>query len=697
MLFFEQWDLKKKLASTGIVVTLVPLLIIMLLLFLQNSQMTGIAVRNGNDSSLEKLDGNINSIYEMCRLKQEMTEQELQHSLNVAEDYLQRAGGISQGSGNIAWDAVNQLNSQSTNVGLPPMLLGGRTLEKTSDPSQELPVIDTIKRLTGAVSTVFQRMNEPGDMLRVATNVLNKQGKRAIGTYIPTRNTDGQANPVLSKVLKGETYIGRAFVVDDWYLAAYRPLWDEGHARVVGMLFVGVKQAAHDGLYQHMVGLKVGSTGYAFVLNTRGNDEGRYVVSKNGERDGEIIRDAKDENGKTFVQAMCAQGRELKNGEIGAIEYFWKNPGESKARKKIVHFRYFAPWDWLIAVGAYEDEFYQAVEEIHRVSDRSKLIALLLFVATLGLALLVWLWTANILTGQIRSISEDLGKGASETASAASQVSSASQLLAEASNRQASAIEDISRGNKEVSEMTSANTGNAAKARTLSGSVNEIADRGREKIEKMSVSIMEIKQASDETVKIIKTIDEIAFQTNLLALNAAVEAARAGDSGKGFAVVAEEVRNLAQRSAQAAKNTAELIQASSSKIDTGVAISHEAKAAFEEINSGAARVKTLVDTIALASEEQAQRIAQLNTSMGQVNKSTLENSSTAEEVASTAEELQSQVEMLREAARRLAGIIGSSAGRAPMPSYEGGSTPAPRPARPTRLPMATSFEPMHRR
>jgi len=205
---------------------------------------------------------------------------------------------------------------------------------------------------------------------------------------------------------------------------------------------------------------------------------------------------------------------------------------------------------------------------------------------------------------------------------------------------------------------TEGNSKDATEAKLVAATVNSVADEGRLKIEKMSAAIMEIQQASGETVKIIKTIDEIAFQTNLLALNAAVEAARAGESGKGFAVVAEEVRNLAQRSAQAAKNTAELIQKASQKTETGVAMSREVTQAFEQINQGSAKAKALVGKIAEASQEQARRIAGLSESTELVNKGTLENSSTSQEVASTAEELQSQVETLRQAVGALAEIIG---------------------------------------
>jgi hypothetical protein len=665
----SQWSLKKKLISLGVVVTLLPLLMVMILLLNQNTQMTGLAVQQGNEAALNRLGDSVNAVFEMCRVKKELAEQLVRSDLNVALNLLNRAGDFSLGSSTVAWQAVDQTKTDRVvALNLPTAQVGGRWLGQVTDPQQEVALVDTVQKITKTVVTVFQRMDDTGDMLRVATNVISKKGKRAIGTFIPAVNAGRVPNPVVSKVLQGQTYVGRAWVVDSWYITAYAPLWSSSHERVIGMLFVGVKQEAHDELYTYIAHLKIGQSGYVYVLNTQGDDEGRYVLSKGGQRDGESVRESRDAQGHYFIQDMCRQALALPADELGEMTYSWKNPGESAPRDKLARFRYFKEWDWLIGAGIYKDEFYQTAEHISAIGNRSKVVALLLGLAALGVSLLIWVWISNSITRKIYQVSRELGKGADETASAANQVSSASQALAEASNRQAGAMVEITRGNQELKTTTDANTQDAEEAKRVAATVNGIADEGRVKIDKMSVAIAEIQQASGETVKIIKTIDEIAFQTNLLALNAAVEAARAGEAGKGFAVVAEEVRNLAQRSAQAAKNTAELIQTASQKTETGVAISREVTQAFMEINQGSAKAKALVEKIALASAEQAKRIAVLNESTEQVNKGTLENSSTSQEVASTAEELQSQVETLRQAVGVLMEIIGASQAQAPLGS-----------------------------
>jgi methyl-accepting chemotaxis protein len=198
-----------------------------------------------------------------------------------------------------------------------------------------------------------------------------------------------------------------------------------------------------------------------------------------------------------------------------------------------------------------------------------------------------------------------------------------------------------------MSSMTKQNAANANEANTLAAAARSGADKGMQAMERMAGAIDDIKKSSDETAKIVKTIDDIAFQTNLLALNAAVEAARAGDAGKGFAVVAEEVRNLAQRSAEAAKNTANLIEGSVKNADGGVLISNEVAQALGEIADGARKVNDLVAEIAAASNEQNQGIAQISTGIAQMDSVTQQNAANAEESASAAEELSAQAQELQ--------------------------------------------------
>ena len=260
----------------------------------------------------------------------------------------------------------------------------------------------------------------------------------------------------------------------------------------------------------------------------------------------------------------------------------------------------------------------------------------------------------------INRIIDSLTEGADQVASASSQVSSASQSLAEGSTEQAAGLEETSSSLEEMSSMTKQNADNAQQANTLASEARKAANTGTESMARMNTAINDIQKSSDETAKIIKVIDEIAFQTNLLALNAAVEAARAGEAGKGFAVVAEEVRNLAMRSAEAAKNTANMIEESVKNSKNGVDIANEVGKVLEEIVQSIGKTTDLVSEIAAASAEQAQGIDQVNTAVAQMDKVTQQNAANAEESASASEELTAQAESMNDVVNDMVVLVGGS-------------------------------------
>jgi methyl-accepting chemotaxis protein len=252
------------------------------------------------------------------------------------------------------------------------------------------------------------------------------------------------------------------------------------------------------------------------------------------------------------------------------------------------------------------------------------------------------------IVGKIKSAISGINQGAQHVAEAAGQVTSASQSLAEGASEQAASLEETSSSLEEMSSMTRQSADRAGMAKNMMKEASQIVDKVNKHMNDMTVAIEEINRSSEETGKIIKTIDEIAFQTNLLALNAAVEAARAGEAGAGFAVVADEVRNLALRAADAAKNTATLIEKTIKTVKNGNDLTKSTREAFNENLQISSKVAQFIEEIASSSNEQAQGIGQVNIAVAEMDKVVQQNAASAEESASAAEDMNASATHLKQ-------------------------------------------------
>ncbi|HEY3296865.1 MAG TPA: methyl-accepting chemotaxis protein [bacterium] len=310
-----------------------------------------------------------------------------------------------------------------------------------------------------------------------------------------------------------------------------------------------------------------------------------------------------------------------------------------------------------------------AMAVANTAAGRGRVMAILFGISGVLISLAFGIFLSLNITRKLNRIVTESAEGASQIASAASQVSSAAQGVAQGSQEQAAAIEESSSSLEELASMTKQNADNAKSAASLAGETKSMMSKSAEGANAMDQAMKDIKSASDQTSKIVKTIDEIAFQTNLLALNAAVEAARAGEAGKGFAVVAEEVRNLAMRAAEAAKNTGSLIEENVNRVNGGVQIVDGLKTTLGQTVAAADKVTNLANEVAAASDEQSKGIEQINVAVTQMNAVTQQNSANAEEAASASEEAAGQAENLSDLVGELMMVV-NGRDKSARPSYQ---------------------------
>ena len=347
--------------------------------------------------------------------------------------------------------------------------------------------------------------------------------------------------------------------------------------------------------------------------------------------------------------AAAARAIQGENGAVRSLharKEIWQTAGFAHSQGALG----YAGLNWSALVRIDEAETMAILNAARREN------ALIFLAALLIVSLAAWL-TGTKIALPLRKISENVQRSSQETKNSADLVDETSCKLADGATNQAASVEETSSTLEELAAMTARNSDHVVEARARVEEANAVVNNMERRLETLISSMNEISAASEETRKIVKTIDEIAFQTNILALNAAVEAARAGGAGAGFAVVADEVRSLASRAAQAAKTTADLIDSNVKKIESGVQSAQQTSDGFAELSEKTARVSTIISEIASASEQQSEGIGQANDAINQINQVTQENAASSEETAAAARTMSAQACHIQALSQQLAQLI----------------------------------------
>jgi len=561
-------------------------------------------------------------------------------------------------------DTAATIDVQGKSV--PTLSNGGKAL------NLDFTIPDRFTKLTGGNATIFAASGE--DFVRVSTSVKNEKGERAVGTVLD------HASAAYAPLRAGRPFSGLLTLFGKQYMTRYDPIKD-ATGKVIGILYVGVDIGKEmTAMKDKIKSLKVGQTGYFYVLNSAPGKALGTLVAHPAKQDTNIL-DSKDAEGRLFV-------REILEKKTGTIVYPWKNEesGETAARAKSVSYVHFAPWNWVIAGGTYVDEITAESTQLRNRYIGFGLVALLVFAVLLFVlvraivtrpltrardsAMLIaegdltvtmdagqqdeigrLAAAMNDISHKLSSVVGNVRDGAEQIATASQEIATGNQDLCSRTEEQAASLAATAMSMEELTTTVRQNADNARQANQMALNASQVAQQGGAMVGKVVDTMESINQSSRKIVDIISVIDGIAFQTNILALNAAVEAARAGEQGRGFAVVASEVRNLAQRSAAAAKEIKGLIGASVEQVDAGSKLVAGAGATMDEVLASVGRVTDIMAEITAASIEQTSGIEHVNQSIGKMDEVTQQNAALVEQASAAAEALQEQAAELAQSVR----------------------------------------------
>lgn len=589
-------------------------------------------------------------------------------------------------SGEWKYDSQEKLSLGDKTV---PLLTNGgiNILSRTNE------VDDFSKRVEGAVATVFVKTPD-NDFVRITTSLKKENGERAISTSL------GKNHPAYEKVSRGENYTGIAKLFGKYYYTQYQPIKVSG--KIAGILFVGIDIDKDFLLLKESIQhVKIGKTGYVYVLDTREATRGDLIVHPKLE--GKNILDTKDSQGKDLTKEILAN-------KTGIIYYDWKNPGEDSARKKVVDYREYEPWSWIVGASTYLDELEEQknaitlfivminlvvaiiivtisfflvrkllspvraiTQTMHELSQGNLLVSIPSVdsndeVGKLSQATSVMVESLKRMLSELRQSSQFILNASHDMTLASKEITTRSNQQNEALMNVAATTQEVAVSIDQVAQSANETDAVARNSKHLTEQGLQVVDRATARmggvVQKINQSMDMVSQlaiTSQDITSIVNVIHEIADQTNLLALNAAIEAARAGETGRGFAVVADEVRKLAERTNLSTRDislkistmqdrvgtTSQTMSESNDQIVSAVEVVNQTKDSLGHIDVGTARTESQVSTIAMATKEQSVAVNDIARNIEHVSSLTEENTRAIEHVEQCAVGLEVQANQLQ--------------------------------------------------
>ncbi|MGA2052684.1 MAG: methyl-accepting chemotaxis protein [Opitutales bacterium] len=353
--------LRHKVTGLAVISALLPVLALLLLFRWQENRISAFVMDQFESKVKDDLNLSVGELYGVLQTAQQLIQKRVDDSLSVAHYVFYNAGNLSFGPETVTWDGINQDNQQHQTILLPQMKVGGQWLGQNANISIPSPIVDQVKQLVGCTCTIFQRINDAGDMLRVDTNIQTLSGRRAIGTFIPS------SSPVVRTVLLGQTYRGPAYVVNAWYQSAYEPIRDDT-GRIAGMLYVGVKQESDNTIRSIMQALRVGTHGYVWATygkNTRNLPP--FILYGGGPNPPASLDSIRAADGQPVFSTFVKEALATRPGEVTFQTATWrdpKDPDNPEFYDKDVSFTYYAPWDWVVGITAYDVDFGQVRQQL---------------------------------------------------------------------------------------------------------------------------------------------------------------------------------------------------------------------------------------------------------------------------------------------------------------------------------------------